>query len=121
MPRTGRPKKTTSGLTNDIKVRVDDDLLRYINAYTRGTGGERAEVIRIAIFRFLWDAVISSNHEIDSMEEASYLIGMAGHYLALAHSTIDVHGIKGMTKETKEGVHRLYNSIMELENKIERK
>lgn len=47
-PRTGRPK-TESPKLQDIKVRVDKEMLRRLDEYCKETGDTRAGVIRKGI------------------------------------------------------------------------
>lgn len=51
-PRTGRPKLERP-LSNDIKVRLDDDLHNRLLEYCMQNDISKAEAIRKAIIRFL--------------------------------------------------------------------
>lgn len=51
-PRTGRPR-LDNALSNDIKVRIDDDLHKRLLAYCEEHGQSKAEVIRHAIIMLL--------------------------------------------------------------------
>lgn len=61
MPRTGRPKKTTGALGNDIKVRVDDATLLELDKYCEAVLKNRAEAIRSALAEML---AVPYEHEI---------------------------------------------------------
>lgn len=51
-PRTGRPKLERP-LSNDIKVRLDDELHNRLLEYCKQNDISKAEAIRKAIIRFL--------------------------------------------------------------------
>lgn len=51
-PRTGRPK-IEKPLSNDIKVRLDDELHIRLLAYCEKKNTSKAETIRKAIIQFL--------------------------------------------------------------------
>lgn len=51
-PRTGRPK-SDNPKSHDIKVRVDDETLRTLDAYCKKNNETRAGVIRKSIVHFL--------------------------------------------------------------------
>ncbi len=51
-PRTGRPK-IEKPLSNDIKVRLDDELHNNLLSYCNKRGMSKAEIIRLALVQFL--------------------------------------------------------------------
>lgn len=51
-PRTGRPKLERP-LSNDIKVRLDDELHNRLLKYCKQNDTSKAETIRKAIIKFL--------------------------------------------------------------------
>lgn len=51
-PRTGRPK-IERPLSNDIKVRLDDELHNRLLKYCKQNDTSKAETIRKAIIKFL--------------------------------------------------------------------
>lgn len=51
-PRTGRPK-IGNPKSNDIKVRVDDKTIKFLDEYCKANHETRAGVVRKAIIQFL--------------------------------------------------------------------
>ena len=51
-PRTGRPK-IGNPKSNDIKVRVDDKTIKFLDEYCKANNETRAGVVRKAIIQFL--------------------------------------------------------------------
>jgi predicted transcriptional regulator len=51
--KTGRPLKSSTRLSHDIKVRLDDESFARLCTYCEQTGKERASVIRLALEQYL--------------------------------------------------------------------
>lgn len=86
MARTGRPRKTPNGLTNDIKVRIDDDQLHLLDQYCADAGITRADGIRDGIFEISIKVVVPPYNPERLSSQIEENLDLARERIALSYS-----------------------------------
>ncbi len=114
-----RPTKGKEALTNDIKVRVDDKLLGYIDEYCNAGGETRADLLRMAAFHYLWERRVPQR-DFDILAEVPFYLELADRYLEAADRVnLEIAWEQGQDdKGRRELIERLSQRICECQNTL---